>query len=150
MIDVNTTGWKPLGETSNSRYFEVEPDIIAAVPHVGSVDDGPSAHENQTFQNQHWYKVGHGGVVLVMADRLSSQDKAARKVYGSEPDPSVMRATALISVSLLARAITSFFLGISRPQIPVKMFGTIEDAITWAHQINRAAGGERPSVKERA
>ena len=40
MLEVDTTQWKAVGETSNTKYFEVEPDILAAVPDKGSSDNG--------------------------------------------------------------------------------------------------------------
>jgi hypothetical protein len=139
MLEVDTTKWKAVGETSNTKYFEVEPDILAAVPNKGSSDDGESARANQSFQNSYWHKAGHGGVVLVFFDRMISQDKDARRVYQKDLDLTVMRATALVGGSLIGRAMISFFLGISKPQCPVKPFGDVQGAIDWARQINREA-----------
>ncbi len=113
MLEVDTTKWKAVGATSNTKYFEVEPDILAAVPDKGSSDDGESARANQNFQNSYWHKAGHGGVVLVFFDRMVSQDKDARRVYQREVDLMVMRASALVGGSLIGRAMFSFFLGIS-------------------------------------
>ena len=139
MLEVDTTKWKSVGETSNTKYFEVEADILAAVPDKGSSDTGESARANQSFQNGYWHKAGHGGVVLVFFDRMISQDKDARRVYQKELDLKVMRATALVGGSLIGRAMISFFLGISKPQCPVKPFGDVQGAIDWARQINREA-----------
>jgi hypothetical protein len=139
VTEPRTSEWKPIGETSNTRYFEVESEIIAAVPNPGAKDDQASARENQSFQNEHWQKSGHGGVVIVFFDRLVAQDKEARRVYGSEADEKVMRGTALVGGSMLGRAMASFFLGISKPRIPVKMFDGVDRAIAWAHHLNQAA-----------
>ncbi len=139
MIEPDTSAWRPLGETANTRYFEIEPAIVIAVPHAGTSDTEPTARENQAFQNDHWRKAGHGGVVLVLFDRMVSQDAGARRVYQTEPDLRVMRATALVGGSLLGRAMISFFSRISKPRVPVKTFATIDEAITWARSVNRAA-----------
>ena len=149
MMDVDTSRWTLVGETANSRYFELEPGILAAVPHPGSKDDRATASENQRFQNEHWCSRGRGGVVLVFFDRMVSQDKDARRVYQYEPDVRYMRATLLIGGTLLSRAMGSFFLGLTRSRIPVKMFGTLDEALAQARQINAeadaatAAGGAR-------
>ncbi len=143
MYDVNTSSWTAVGQSSNSRYFAVEPGILAAVPNPGAIDDRQSAEENVTFQNNYFREQGRGGVVLVFFDRMASQDKEARRVYGMLPEENLMRATALVGGSLLGRAIASFFLGISKPRIPVKLFGTTEEAIAWARQLNQAKDANR-------
>jgi len=146
-LELDTSRWAPAGATSNTRYFEIEPRVLGAVPHPGSVDDGRSAAENVALQNEHWRKAGHSGVVVVFADNLTSQDKDARRVYQTGPDPTCILGTALVGGTLLSRAIISFFLGIARPQIPVKMAPTLEDALGWAHQLIAAAPPGAP--KER-
>ena len=66
---------------------------------------------------------------------MASQDKEARRVYQSEPEPALMLGSALVGGSLLSRAMGSFFLGLSRPKIPVKMFATLDEAMVWAKKI---------------
>jgi hypothetical protein len=145
--EINTSQWQFIGETSNGRHYEIERDIMGVVPHVGTVDTGAKAREALNFQLDHWRKVGHGGVVVIFFDRIASQDKEARRVYGEEGDPRLMRACALVGGSMLGRAIGSFLLGMSKPRaIPLKMFGDLESAVAWARQINRAASSTtRPS-----
>lgn len=139
MIEINTKDWKHVGATSNTQYYDVETGILAAVPDLGLADDRKTALENVEFQDDYWHKLGRGGVVLVFFDRLVSQSKEAREAYGTQHDLEVMRATALIGGSVLGRTIASFFLGLFKPQVPVKMFATTADALTWARQVNRAA-----------
>lgn len=136
MTEIDTTGWKPVGESANTDYFHIEPGVLGAVPRQGSVDDLASARDNVNFQNTYWREHG-GGVVVVFVDRLASQDKDARRIYQSEPDLSVFWGTALVGGSLLGRAIGSFFLGIARPAVPLKMCATLDDALLWARSINQ-------------
>ena len=131
---IDTSGWKPVGETSNTRYFEIEPTLLAALPHPGASDDRQTAHENQRFQNEHWRKLGRGGVVVVFFDNMVSQNKDARRIYQEEPDPALMLGTALVGGTLLSRAMGSFFLGLSKPRIPVKMFPSLDEARAWARE----------------
>lgn len=139
MAKVDPSNWTCVGESSNSRYYELEAEVLGCVPRDGAIDDLASARANIAFQNAYWRERGHGGVVVVFIDYLSSQDKDARRVYQSEPDPAFMRGTALVGGSMLARAIGSFFLGMVRPRIPVKMVATLAEALAWAQQLNRQA-----------
>jgi hypothetical protein len=142
MSNPSTSEWRAAGATSNTAYFEVEPGVLAGVPHQGARDDGRTARENVEFQNAHFRQEGRAGCVVIFFDRLSAQDAEARRVYQSEPDPRFMRATALVGGTLLGRAMGSFFLGISRPRIPVKLFGTLDEALAWARELNRTGSAQ--------
>jgi hypothetical protein len=137
-MDLDTSGWAHVGDSVNSRYFVVEPGVLAAVPRVGAKDDAVSALENQRFQNDHWRKLGRGGVVIVFADNLVEQDKGARRVYQNEPDLALMRGTAILGGTMLGRAIGSFFLGLARPKVPIKLCATLDEALVWARSMNEA------------
>ena len=95
MPEINTSSWQPIGETSNIRYYEIEPHIIAAVPHQGSSDTGATARENIEFQMEYLRAHGQAGVVIVFFDRMTGQDSEARRLFGQLPDLKVLRATAL-------------------------------------------------------
>jgi len=139
MTLVDTSRWLYVGETSNTRYYDISEDVLGALPNDGAVDTEETARDNVAFQMNHFRQRGHGGVVVVFADALSSQDKGARRVYQSEPDPAVMLGTALVGNTLLGRAIISFFLGISRPRIPVRLCGSLEQALEWAGTLVAAS-----------
>lgn len=132
------SGWRHLGDTANTRNYEAEPGVLAVIPHPRSRDDGATARENVELQLRHLAAWG-GGVTVIFFDNLVAQDKEARRVYQTIPDPAVMRGTALVGGTMLARAIGSFFLGLSRPRVPLKMFGELAPALAWAREINRAA-----------
>jgi hypothetical protein len=42
---------------------------------------------------------------------------------------------------MLSRAIASFFLGLSRPRTPVRMFRAFDDALSWARELNARPPG---------
>jgi len=134
-MEIDTSRWEAVGETSNTKYYLIEPQILAAVPRVGARDDGPSAQENVEFQVEFFRKTGKGGVAVVFVDRLVSQDKDARRVYQTVPDPRILVGSALVGGSLLGRAIVSFFLGFARPAVAIKMCATVEEALPWAREI---------------
>ena len=138
-MDLNTDAWPFIGETSNSKCYVIDPDIMLAIPHPGTRDTEVSARENVAFQVGYFSRQGLCGIVLIMADRIQSLDKEARRVYQEEIGPPHVRAAGMIGVSLLARAIGSFLIGLSKPRVPFKLFGGLEPATAWARALNRAA-----------
>jgi hypothetical protein len=129
----NTSRWESAGESTNTRYYKIEDGILAGVPHAGSVDDAASARSNIALQREYFQKTSPG-VCVVFFDNMVSQDKGARGVYQTEADPSFLLGTALVGGSLLSRAMGSFFLGLSKPRVKLKMFANLEDAIAWGRE----------------
>jgi hypothetical protein len=136
-MDLKLEGLTFVGETTNSRCYTIDPDIMLAVPHEGTRDTQETARENVAFQVAYFRSREHKGVVLIAADRIQSLDKEARRVYQDEIDATWIRAAGMIGVSLLARAIGSFLIGLSKPRIPFKLFGDLSDATAWAREVNR-------------
>ena len=129
----NISDWPPVGESLNTRYFLIEEHVIAALPSPGAKDDAASARSNVDFQNA-WFAKNGAGVVVVYFDNMVSQDKTARAVYQTQPDLDIFLGTALVGGTLLSRAMASFFMGLSRPRVPVKMFSNTDDALVWARE----------------
>lgn len=129
----DTSRWKPVGETSNTRYFLVEERVLAGLPAPGSADDAKTARENIDFQ-QDYFEKSRPGVIIIFFDNLVSQDKGARSVYQTRGDPKLLLGTALVGGNLLSRAMGSFFMGLSKPKVAVKMFRTLDEAVVWAHE----------------
>lgn len=140
MVEPDISSWKKLGATSNTQYYEIEPGILGAVPDQGMSDDEQSARQNNVFQMEYFRGSRKPGCVVVFFDRMKGQDAAARRVYQREPDSKLLLGTALVGGSLLGRAMASFFLGLSKAQVPVKLFGDLGDALLWA----RTVSGARP------
>ena len=121
----------PIGTTSNSDYFMVAPHIIVAAPRSGSVDDAASARENVQFQHAYARALGRPCAVIVLLGSLSNQDAAARRVYADQMDPSLVFATALVVNSALARAMGSFFLGLTKPRLALGLFPSLDACLPW-------------------
>jgi hypothetical protein len=136
---IDVSKWRHVGDGGNTKYYEILPDVLAAVPNQGAVDDLNSVRENVAFQNEHWRRAGYSGVVVVFFDQMASQDKDARRVYQTDPDPTVFLGSALVGGSMLSRAMMSFFLGLAKPRVPIKVCPNVEEALVWARQINDAA-----------
>ncbi|MEM9695882.1 MAG: hypothetical protein AAGA56_25285, partial [Myxococcota bacterium] len=97
-----------------------------------SSDTEASAKENCAFQTDFFTERGKKGGVIVFFDRMKSQDKDARRVYGEIRS---LSCTAMVGGTLLTRAMFSFFLGVARPKVPVKLFGDVEGALTWVRAV---------------
>lgn len=121
----------PIGATSNTDYYMLAPHIIVAAPRVGMVDDGASAQENVDFQQGYARDFGHPCGVIVLIGSLSSQDADARRVYAEKMDPALIYATALVVNSPLARAMGSFFLGLTKPRLGLGLFPDIDACVSW-------------------
>ena len=123
--------WKPLGRTYNTHYYLLADDVLIVLPDQGLRDDGASARINIDFQSAYARMLGRRCCVVVVLDSLTSQDSEARRIYAAGMQPSLFYAAALIVTNPLARAIGSFFLGLTRPAVPTKLFESVEDAANW-------------------
>jgi hypothetical protein len=123
--------WKPLGRTYNTHYFLLADDILIVLPDKGLRDDGASARANIDYQIAYARLLGRRCSVIVVIDSLTSQDSEARRIYAGGMQPTLFFAAALIVTNPLARAIGSFFLGLTRPAVPTRLFESVDDAARW-------------------
>lgn len=132
--------WKPLGRTYNTHYFLLADDVLIVLPDKGLKDDAASARANIDYQTAYARLLGRRCSVVVVIDSLTSQDSEARRIYAAGMQPSLFYAAALIVTNPLARAIGSFFLGLTRPAIPTRLFESVEAAAAWitAHRPSPA------------
>jgi hypothetical protein len=79
------------------------------------------------------------GGCLVDMRGLVNMSREARQYY-SGPEPlTVHVALALVVGSPLNRAIGNFFMGLSPPPMPTRLFDTIEDAQGWLRTVMASA-----------
>jgi hypothetical protein len=123
--------WKPLGTTYNTHYYLLAEDVVVVLPDKGLKDDGASARVNIDYQTAYARQLGRRCCVIVVLDSLTSQDSEARRIYAAGMQPTLFYAAALIVTNPLARAIGSFFLGLTRPAVPTRLFESVEDAAAW-------------------
>jgi hypothetical protein len=124
--------YKEVGMTTNTVIYIVEsdPDILIIVPREGTIDNVKDAQENVTYFHSYARSVGRPCASVVILANLLAQDAEARQVY-QEWDTSLFFAGALVVENALSRALGSFFLGLSRPNVPTRLFDTVEKAIEW-------------------
>ena len=124
--------YKEVGKTSNTVVYIVEsdPDILIVVPREGTMDNASDARENVAYFHSYARSLGRScGSVVIMANMLS-QDAEARRAY-QEIDTNLFYGGGLVVENALSRALGSFFLGLSRPNVPTKLFDTVDNAIEW-------------------
>lgn len=131
--------WKAVGRSSNTSYYLAAEDILIVLPDVGLKDDETSAKENVAFQVDVAKRAGKRIGLVVYLSSLLSQDSAARKLYSSL-DPDLFLGSALVVANPLARAIGSFFMGLSRPKFPAKLVETIEEGVAWFDTMRPRSG----------
>lgn len=136
MSHIPAAEWIHLGSSSNADFYEVEPDILAVVPHQDTTDDGGTARESLAFQRGHWGRVGHRGGVVVFMDPVLVQDASARAVYANETSDHPSTCFALVSSTLFGQATASTFEGLTRPGIATHVFRSLEEALPWVHEMN--------------
>ncbi len=129
-----------VGRSVNTTYFAANPRVLIAWPDEGTLDTGPTASENIDFQMEYFSRLGQPGIVVIYFDRLQGQDRGARKVYSARTEKSWALGIVLVGGSLLTRALGSFFMGLSRPVVPIRMFETLEDASGWIDELLGAEG----------
>lgn len=133
--------WPVLGRTDNATFYLADPRIIVVAPDEGCTDDEPTARQSVELQIAHWQAQGVRGATIVLMDRVVHQSKAARRVYQIEVNSQRFTVCGLVSSSVFGRAIASVFLGLSRPPLPTRMFGSLAQALQWARAQHDAPDG---------
>jgi hypothetical protein len=124
--------YKEVGKTANTVVYTLEsdPDILIIVPGEGTMDNAKDARENVLYFHNYARSLGKScGSVVIMANMLS-QDAEARRAY-QEMDTDLFYAGGLVVEDALSRALGSFFVGLSRPKVPTRLFDTVDKAIEW-------------------
>ena len=123
--------WLSVGSTTNTEYRTKAGarDILIVLPSPGLRDNGASARMNIDFQISYAESVGRRCAVIVLLGSLMSQDAEARRIYAAGMRPDRFFAASLVVTSPISRAIGSFFLGLTRPPVPTRMWGDFTKAI---------------------
>ncbi len=127
-----------VGSTDNATFYLVAEDVLAIVPCEDSDDNDRTSLQSIRFQERYWRERGRSGSCIVFMDRVLTQDRAARENYKSKPDNELIRAFALISSSMLGRAVSSLFVGLSAPAVPTKVFSSMPEAMEWLSSLRQS------------
>lgn len=135
-----------IAETANTEiYIEAsDPDIMIIVPRKGTIDTFKDASENVAYYHAYARSLGRPcGSVVIMSNMLS-QDAEARRAY-TTLDPALIYGGALVVSSALSRALGGFFMGLTRPRVPTKLFDSVDNGIEWLKTMRPKPAGERRS-----
>jgi hypothetical protein len=124
--------YKKIGDTTNTEIYisESDPDILIIVPREGTMDNSKDARENVAYYHEYARALGKPCGSVVIMSHMLSQDAEARRAY-TEIDPSLIYGGALVVESTLSRALGSFFIGLTRPKVPTRLFDTVENGVDW-------------------
>lgn len=129
---------KKVGHTFNTEYSTYGTDILIVVPMPGYKDNVEAARANMEWQQNFARDLGRKCGLVVVLNNLLSQDAESRKVYSEGMLPALFFGSALVVSNPLSRAIGSFFIGLSKPLVPLTLVSSIEDGIGWLENIRSA------------
>jgi hypothetical protein len=72
---------------------------------------------------------------LSYIDGLSSVTKEARDYFSKDDGIKHMKRLALITTSPISRVVGNFWLQISRPTVPTRLFANEEEALKWLKEV---------------
>lgn len=155
MVVLDESSWQPsgvldlssldslevAGSTPAGRYLRWAAGILVAVPNVGYVQTEEGARRSLEECDRIAKTDGRKQAVIILVDHVMSQDARGRRVWSTARRDETRCAQALVCNTLLARAIGSFFLGLTRAHIPTRMFAELQQAATWAREMLDLHGG---------
>lgn len=140
-VDPEKEGWDALPSTDSGGFYRIEPNIILAVPLSSFKQTVEHATRSLALFDRLAEEEGSKQSIIVLVDRVASQDAAARRVWSTPRERETRCAQALVCDTILARAIGSFFLGLNRAAVPTRMFASLDEALLWARRMARENGG---------
>src|SRR5512135_1686181 len=136
---IDTSKYKEVGRTPNTVVYiaEADPDILTVIPRAGTMDNARDARENVAFFHSYARALGRScACVVIMANMLSQEPEARRAYQGI--DTALFYGGGLVVENALSRALGSFFMGLSRPNVPTRLFDTVDNAVTWLKTMRPA------------
>jgi hypothetical protein len=126
-----------VGSTTDTEYLTAGEDILVIVPEKGFKDSPAAARVNMDFQTDYARKLGRRCGVVVVMSNLLSQDAESRRIYQEGMNPQLFFGTALVVGNPLSRAIGSFFMGLSKPPVPLTLVNSVEVGIEWLEALKK-------------
>ncbi len=132
----------PVLFTSPGRAVHlVQPGLWLVAPEAGTRDTGETAAANVAAMGAHLPSNGRPIVILVLLDRMVSQDRAARQVYASWGQ-GVVDHVVLVGGTPLARVLISFQSRFNPGQVPIRASSSLLRALDWSRPRVGALGWE--------
>jgi hypothetical protein len=94
------------------------------------MDNAKDAHDNVAYYHGYARSLGRPCGSVVIMSNILAQDAEARRAY-QDMDTKLFYAGGLVVEDALSRALGSFFVGLSRPRVPTRLFDNMGKAIEW-------------------
>lgn len=108
--------------------FWVEEGILNAIYKTEEIDLDTA---KRATQEKLAFTKGRSFLSLVDYSKVKKTSKEARDYFTQEEASKDITALAILSESYLGNIIVNFYLKISIPKFPTKLFTNKEDAVTW-------------------
>ena len=115
-------------------YFEIRNNVLFATYKKGLEIDLSMAKEIVTARLK--FMQSRKLPVIVFDGGVISMSKEARDFFGSPEGNEGLLAGAIIQNKPVSAAINNFFLFVSKPNIPAKIFTNVDSALKWLSKFN--------------
>ena len=133
---------KPLIETPH-MFMEIRDGVLIGTYKKGQIDLEQAKDivlYRKVFTDYNDYPC------LVIIDKLTKLSKEARDYLSGDEGVDGVLAGALVSHSKFATVIGNFFLKVTKPKIPSRLFNTESEALAWLHQYKEDSYVEQHQV----
>ncbi len=130
LIGINTYSNQKVKQAVETQYvtFQLVDGVLRAT-YKPSVIDLNIAQEAVKLRKQYCNNEEYPH--LIKDHSVAKMTKDARDYFSSPEATEGIAAAAVITNSLFKRTMVNFFVNVTRPKIPVKMFGTEDEAMYW-------------------
>lgn len=123
---------KFIAKTSTATcYWDTENDIVWIGYNANPITKIHAVENVETIEKIRNKMNRKKCLVLVDMKKVTDVSKEARDYFANERTSSIQLATALLIGSPVSRIIGNFFLEMSKPICPTKMFTKMDNAIKW-------------------
>jgi hypothetical protein len=130
-----------VGGTAAGGYYQLATDVLLAAPKAGYAQTIDGARASLEELHRLAREQGRRQVLLVLVDRVRSQDVESRRLWRSDVEPRYLCGLGLVCTSLLGRAIGSIFIRFQRPTVNTAMLPSLKEGLSWANERLRCGGG---------
>lgn len=123
----------PHAEITSSGHIWIDEDgIIIAVGSNHQLHTLEHAIENTRVNAK--LAAGIRRPFMIDMNKVKSMSREAREYYAGPEPEKIMTAMAILTTSAVGKVVANFFLMLTKPPIPTRMFTNFDEARTWLLQ----------------